>query len=461
MSQAQTGFYDTKRGWADRGRQVKRCSGLSGLEPGTYRALCGGTIAPGASGLIQVTDCDGTTKTITATNHTNCTFYTGERITAHITPCCTAHFDGCSCCGDAPVCCDRSIAVCMDGQTQIVSLKNTSVVPVRVLFNFLNADPNKCCDNACAYSVAATIDITCSGTTVTADYFISCRDSIGAGGYEYSGTLDWSDLCASPATAIEDVITICNLNTGVCCNVTIVASPSLEAEACDPCGTGTPTPPAGCCTQQLWFCIGGVSQQLALDGGNYTWTITDCVDCTGTATLEADLTCTDNVPILQLTYTCDGGTPEVTAYNLSQFCYSLNPVRFFLTTDDGQIEVNITGTETACDSCGVSVACCAEAVPDTLSLDITGGAYAGSYSLIWDGGLSEWVVDGSAPFTARLSCGAGPAWDLTFEMDNFGTSAETCDPFCLTMDVTGNSHGITAMTIGDCAGGPGGAGGGI
>lgn len=202
------------------------CASLEDLEPGTYRALCGATIAPGASGLIQVTDCDGTTKTITATNHTNCTFYTGERITAHITPCCTAHFDGCSCCGDAPACCDRSVGICVAGVSVLIAVNGGTYT----------WDVSGCtgCEGA-----TLEIDLACTADPldITATWTYTCGESTE------TGTLDWDGLCSDPATEYEDVVVVAG---GV---IPVLATASLDScvacdlpdQPCETCTAGTVT----------------------------------------------------------------------------------------------------------------------------------------------------------------------------------------------------------------------------
>lgn len=437
----------------DSGDKDEICEDLEDLAPGTYQGTCGEEIAPGDTGKVKVEGCDGEVE-IDAKNHSNCTFYLGDRISVHIDNCCNAHFEGCNCC-ETPACCDKRIAVCVNGETRIITLDGFGTE-----WTFSPLGGNECCE-VCGTYTKVLISATCTDTTITASYTIKCGEPYMGGTQEvlHEGTLDWSAICDDPPAEIEDVITICGVYSSGCCDITIVASPALNDEPCDPCAESTATPDPDCCTKQLWFCIVGLSQQLAVDGGTYTWTVTDCVDCGGVATLELDLTCTSGEISAIFSYVCAGGSASVQTFSLRQFCYSDAPMRFIVATPGGPIEVNVTITSTACDGCGVSVDCCPESVPDTLPIDIVGGIYAGSYSLIWDGGLSEWVVDGSAPFTARLACTAGPLWDLTFEMDNFGTSTESCDPFCLTMDMAGNSYGITSITIGSC--GPGGVGGGI
>ena len=209
-----------KDGWGDLWIDGSGVS-CSTLAPGSYRAICGATIAPGGTGAIQVTDCNGETQTTEATNHTNCTFYTGERITAHITPCCTAHFDGCSCCGDAPACCDRSVAVCVGGVSAIIAVDGGTYT----------------WDVAgCTGCEGATLEIELACTSdpldITATWTYTCGESTE------TGTLDWDGLCSDPATEYEDVIIV---ESGV---IPVLATASLES--CSPCDL--PEQPCEACT---------------------------------------------------------------------------------------------------------------------------------------------------------------------------------------------------------------------
>lgn len=59
----------------------------------------------------------------------------------------------------------------------------------------------------------------------------------------------------------------------------------------------------------------------------------------------------------------------------------------------------------------------------------------------------ECTAQPPATFTGRLTCEAGPSWQLVFEMDTYGTSTATCSPFEISIDVTGNGYGITSIVI--------------
>jgi hypothetical protein len=104
------------------------CSELGDLQPGSYRGISAATTAPGETGPVIVTGCDGEV-TIDAVNHSGCTFYLGDMITVNVDPCCVAHFTGCSCCEDQG-CCDRSYAICICGQNVIFPANGSVTIDV-------------------------------------------------------------------------------------------------------------------------------------------------------------------------------------------------------------------------------------------------------------------------------------------------------------------------------------------
>jgi hypothetical protein len=112
------------------------------IQPGSYRAIAGATIAPGESGPILITTCDGTLVE-NAINQTDCTFYAGNRITANVDPCCVIHFTGC---GPTELvdCCEKVGFVCFDGTTQSIELNGGSTG-----WGYVLIPPDKsewCCD---------------------------------------------------------------------------------------------------------------------------------------------------------------------------------------------------------------------------------------------------------------------------------------------------------------------------
>jgi hypothetical protein len=137
-------------------------------------------------------------------------------------------------------------------------------------------------------------------------------------------------------------------------------------------------------------------------------------------------------------YWCDGIQIDAGAINISAFCTSNDPVVYnfdalpcFL-----QMQVSISNLECkACGTSGVVVDCCGTPVDESLTLTISGGVYAGTYSMTYAAG--EWVNDTGA-FSARLSCDLLPEWILSFEMDTYGNNTD-CLP--VSFDLGG---GVTA-----------------
>lgn len=408
----------------------RRCSDL---QPGPYQAFVGETIAPGESGLILITTCDGTV-TETAINQTDCTFYMGNRITANVSPCCVIHFTGCN--PSEPVdCCDKSIAVCVNGQRNILKVDGGWAAWSRTY----DATCCSACDENRSWYLR--VDLSCAVSTVTATWSLWCVGGQTEWEKIGEGTLDWSAVCDDPPEMIDDTLGV----TG--CDLQIVASPELFVDLCDPCDGSTP--PIGCCDKMLWFCINNDSREMAVDGGEETWDVTECCpDCTS-ATVRLRLTCSNGIISVQRTYTCDGVVSNETT-NISQYCSSTATTFLNIPTPNCFLQAQISIAEVACDACDpcesdpdncVTVACCASPVRKNLTLTIVGGAFAGTYSMTYDGML-EWINDTGA-FSARMSCEVG-GWLMSFEMDNF-SSDDDCPP--LAFDVTGNGYGITSMVV--------------
>lgn len=220
-----SGLYRPPRGGAD-----AVCEELD-LSVGSYRATAGATIAPGETGPIQVNGGEDCAEVIVdAVNHSECTFYLGERITAHVDKCCTAWFTGCSCCGGEqtpPDCCDRSIAICIGGELQIVSVNGGTA----------SWDVSECCD-----CEDATLEITIEcdpgsgngqgqgpgpggNTDIEATWTYTCGES------ESTGTIDLSSLCDDEADVeiLDEIDGVCDgkLNTRF----------ANFVEDCEPCET--------------------------------------------------------------------------------------------------------------------------------------------------------------------------------------------------------------------------------
>jgi hypothetical protein len=242
------------------------------LKPGTYRAIAGATIEPGETGPIVITGCDGEVS-VDAVNHSECTFYLGDRITASVDPCCVVHFTGCSCCGSAhepPACCDISIAICIAGVSKILKVDGGT-------YTWTVAD---CCD--CTGATLA-VTLSCSGSNIAVDWTYTCGESVT------TGTIDLDALCNfDDDVEIVDQLSIC--------------SGSLSdrwanfVEECDPC---TDPPPCECCLDMT------------------TWTIDECdrsevpgfVDDVGLTAVSSsvDPVCDGNTTVVTLTFTNNSG----------------------------------------------------------------------------------------------------------------------------------------------------------
>lgn len=412
--------------------------------PGSYAATVGATIGPGATGPILITTCD-LPITEDAINHSQCTFRLGDRVIATIDQCCTVLFTGCG--TVEPVdCCDNYAAVCIGGVSRIIKFNESASWASWV--NDWGLPDATCRGAHCpGYFTSAEISIECVSDTVTANYYFEWGCATGCGPpYSASGSFDISGLCEDPPVGHSEVVPLYTSSTEGECELTIYVTPELEPCPCDP---DDPDPePTDCCDKLLWFCLHGGSVHLPVNGGNYMWDVSDCCDGCTSATLEINLSCDDIGGIsLQHKFICDGGTPEIAVESLTVFC----------TSDISQV-VNIEGScflqifvslsEIPCDPCEETIdnSCCT-GIPTTLTMTIVGGVYAGTWNMTYDSGLEEWLVDSPpAMFTGRLSCSMG-GWNLTFEMDNYGTLTESCSPFDLEFDVTGNSYGITSLTI--------------
>jgi len=409
--------------------------GCEGIQPGVYQGMViAPTILPTETGPIAINNC--LTTVVNARNYSNhCTFNNQDRVVLFVDNCCNMFFLGCGE-GSVPVdCCDKSIFVCIEGWTQGVNgaFGRGVWVADNVQWGVPGCNP-----------FTLEITTTCVSDTITANLTFSWGN---LSTQVYTTTLDWSGLCDTPADTYEDTITV----PGLGCDVTIVASLNMQDCIED-------SPPGSCCNKELWFCLNNESVQLPVDGGSHTWDVSDCVNCEG-AELSIYLTCNNGVILLNWNFTCNT-TVEFNTLSISQFCGNAQPLSLPIHTLDGFMVLVIATTEQTCFECEapvtdpcadpddcVVVDCCGVAVPKTLTLTITGGGFAGTYTIVWDAGLSEWVITGSPGFSARLTCEALPEFVLIFEMDNYGEASLTCSPFVLTIDMTGNSYGITSLVI--------------
>jgi hypothetical protein len=205
------------------------CEDLGDLQPGSYRGIAGATTAPGETGPVIVTGCDGDV-TIDAVNHSGCTFYLGDLITANVDPCCVAHFTGCSCCGSEPTvpdCCERSIVICIAGERQILAVDGGTYT----------WDVSECCD--------------CEGATL--EVTLTCEAGSGQGpgngpgpGGNSTISAAWEYTCGeSTSSGTVDIATLCNDDADVeilgeldgICDGKLNDRWANFAEDCEPCET--------------------------------------------------------------------------------------------------------------------------------------------------------------------------------------------------------------------------------
>jgi hypothetical protein len=98
---------------------------------------------------------------------------------------------------------------------------------------------------------------------------------------------------------------------------------------------------------------------------------------------------------------------------------------------------------------GVETTCCPnDLIPEVLNITVSGGACAGSYTMVWRPGQLEWTSDDGPPNTNfRLSCSEG-VWYLVIGMDGYSPNTVSCNPFSLSFTVTGDPIcGNFTMTI--------------
>jgi hypothetical protein len=156
------------------------------LSPGSYRGVCGATIAPGESGPVIVTGCDGD-ETLDAVNHSNCTFYLGDRITVNVDPCCNVHFTGCSCC-EPPSCC--AVQVCIGEESAIIAADS---------FHEFSITCGEC------EAAVLKVSTTCTDGVLSGSWELDCDDVITSGSIEQN----WNDLCdAETDTTITGFIDV-------------------------------------------------------------------------------------------------------------------------------------------------------------------------------------------------------------------------------------------------------------
>lgn len=146
--------------WLLIGRGSTECEGLP--VPGPYRAICGASIAPGETGPVVY---DGTV--YQAVNQSQCKVVIGDRVGFHVSPTCEAFFVPCVCDCER-LCCERSVAICVCGQLFIVAVDGGEIV--------VNLDMCHDCEGA-----TLTITMSCTGSTVSADWVYECGTDTDSG----------------------------------------------------------------------------------------------------------------------------------------------------------------------------------------------------------------------------------------------------------------------------------------
>ncbi|MBL8856369.1 MAG: hypothetical protein JNK57_20555 [Planctomycetaceae bacterium] len=329
-------------------------------------ATCGTSIGPGEQGAIVLNYCGGSVA-VNAINHSNCTFDIGDRITAY-NQCEKYYFTGCKCCDSAPVaCCDRFIAVCVNGYIQIIPLQCPEGIggPWEGGGWYFFPVGTCCIEYATwACSVGETpgnpeffqfaIKVCCDGPTITAYYGFTCTGGAPTDP-EFdprSGQWDWSNLCDDPATGYTQSLLLESEGHGSCA-VTVVSASSASIGMCNPCD-GEPPDPENCCDKLLWFCLNGESVQLAVNGGSHTFDVTDCCEGCTSATLAILLSCNSETGVitLQWTYICDGSPPAVAVENIlmSMFCTSNDP-RVININEGCFLQLLVSINDAGCETC--------------------------------------------------------------------------------------------------------------
>jgi hypothetical protein len=413
---------------------------------GVYPARAAQTIASGATGNVVYQG-----RIYQATNQSGCQVSPGTPIGMCISPNCEMFFIGCP--SVTPVqCCDNHLFLCVNGETLVFNLAFTNRIGFWIW--------DSCCD-ACGDSLGfggrsqmyLWFSFNCDEVTDTIgyDWQLYCLIT-GAGFLNFeldrgSGTL--SGWCVDPDW-VEEV------EIYPACPITITASMKIGTGGGRACGLvcddGNPPPPEpkpDCCDKVLWFCINGESVQLAVNGGTYTWDVSDCCEGCASATLEIRVICNARIGIvLQWIFTCDGGGPESGVYpwGLNQFCTGGT---FQIVTIDAScfMQMQITTGELNCDICdGVDTTCCDDVIPKVLQVVVVGGACAGTYELVWSAGTT-WIA--TLPCTViEFRCDTGD-WLMSYEVGGFPIgltrTSQQCEPFEVVFD--GTLVGATSVTV--------------
>jgi hypothetical protein len=311
------------------------------LAPGSYPAVAGASIAAGATGVVVY---DG--GVYSAVNQSQCPVVIGDKVGLHVSPSCEAFFVPCvcNCNGEGPAnCCQKIIAVCVNNETQLVEVDGGEAEWI-LSEECCGTDRRLIIHLTCTTSMGVS-SIVVYWSWVTVDYVRTTND------WQDWPQWQWSELCSDPPETKTSFAGVCGLRP-----IFVTASPSAaECECvCPPCsGPDPPAPPTDCCSQSLWFCLNGDSQQLAVNGGTYTWDISDCCDCT-TATFEVMLSCNESTDVITLQYEfdCDGVIQTGSENTLmSTFCTGQAPQILTFLGLTCFIQLPVTITEFTCSTC--------------------------------------------------------------------------------------------------------------
>ncbi len=328
---------------------LQESSDCEDLQVGSYPAYANGTIISGASGSILIETCDGNLVT-SAKNHSGCTFYAGQRITAHVSPCCEIHFTGCQCLCEEPTpenCCDTIFEICIAGQKRLVSPITKPGAPNNITIDWLFP----CCPGYEGVTVSY-LNIFCEiveGVPTVTGQLVLNHPALGV---PLVLTYDWTDLCTG-STYSHEVFASYPALAYVCYppHVLTLSAGPVGSLTCTPC-----VEEDSCCADSRWVCINNDSRLMDFDGGDETWDVASCCpDCT-VATVRLRMSCNNGVVSLQRTYTCDGVISTETT-NISSLCSSTAPLVISIPTPNCFLTATLTLTETDCDSCD---SCCDE-----------------------------------------------------------------------------------------------------
>jgi len=319
-----------------------------GLSPGSYPAVAGATIAAGATGSVVY---DGSV--YQAVNQSQCDVYTGVKVGLHVSPNCEMFFVPCVCeCDSEPDCCDRSVAVCVNGDIRIIPINNGEsewLLP--------------CCDNAGETEGPKKyiLHLTCELYEGTEQFAIRAYYTVVPVDFEREENdwllwswLNWDALCDDPSIDQVDVQELAGAGGGGGggnCRWWIVASMTAQENQCQctcpPCGSNDPDP-SECCDRSLWFCINEVSKEIPLVGGNETFDVSACCNCEAAA-LQLTTSCVNGIPFLGWFYSCGEITGNGTI-SLEHFCTS-NAGQILTIESPCFIQIQATTQETICAEC--------------------------------------------------------------------------------------------------------------